>query len=173
MSRIVFDRVAGLIASTTCVAPRSRAVASFDSTMSTAMIWRAPAMRAPWMAARPTPPRRRRQRSSRRSPSPCSGRADAGRHAAADEGGAARRACRPASSRPRSRARASSRRSVERFDELVHGVAVPGVLRLVVNAGVRTSAVVTEAHAPLRQCSQMPAEDGQAGDDVVARLHST
>ena len=43
-------------ASTMCVAPSSRAVASLLSTTSTAMIMPAPAMRAPWIAARPTPP---------------------------------------------------------------------------------------------------------------------
>ena len=45
-----------VFAFTVCVAPSSRAFANFDSTVSTAMIMRAPAMRAPWIAASPTPP---------------------------------------------------------------------------------------------------------------------
>ncbi len=44
------------LAFTPWVAPSSLAVASLDSTVSTAMIIRAPAMRAPCTAARPTPP---------------------------------------------------------------------------------------------------------------------
>ena len=44
------------VASTLCVAPRSRAVRSLCSSTSTAMIIRAPAMRAPWITDRPTPP---------------------------------------------------------------------------------------------------------------------
>ena len=43
-------------ASTICVAPSSRAFASLLSTISTAMIIPAPPMRAPWIAASPTPP---------------------------------------------------------------------------------------------------------------------
>ena len=42
--------------STVCVAPSSLAFASLLSNTSTAMIMPAPAMRAPWMTARPTPP---------------------------------------------------------------------------------------------------------------------
>ncbi len=39
-----------------CVAPISLAFSSLKATGSTAMIVRAPAMRAPWMAPDPTPP---------------------------------------------------------------------------------------------------------------------
>jgi hypothetical protein len=45
-----------LAALTTWVAPNSRARSSFPSTTSTAMICRAPAMRAPWITDIPTPP---------------------------------------------------------------------------------------------------------------------
>ena len=38
------------------VAPKWRAVSSLDGTMSMAMIWRAPARRAPWITEQPTPP---------------------------------------------------------------------------------------------------------------------
>eukprot|EP01139_Manchomonas_bermudensis_P000712 Amastigsp_a773_342.p4 type:complete len:108 gc:universal Amastigsp_a773_342:805-482(-) len=42
---------------TKSVAPISRAMSNLVSLMSTAMMREAPAMRAPWMALRPTPPR--------------------------------------------------------------------------------------------------------------------
>src|SRR5262245_28139391 len=41
---------------TVCVAPKCRAISSLLSATSTAMIFAAPASRAPWMIDRPTPP---------------------------------------------------------------------------------------------------------------------
>jgi hypothetical protein len=43
-------------ARTPSVAPKVRASSSFEGTMSTATMRRAPAMRAPWIALSPTPP---------------------------------------------------------------------------------------------------------------------
>ena len=55
MSRTLFH-TSPLEASTTFVAPNSRARASLVSTVSMAMIRRAPAIAAPWTQFRPTPP---------------------------------------------------------------------------------------------------------------------
>ena len=44
------------VAKTPSVAPKLLAISSFSSVMSTATIRRAPAIRAPWMAFKPTPP---------------------------------------------------------------------------------------------------------------------
>ena len=41
---------------TKCVAPTRIAISRFGSNWSTAMIWRAPPMRAPWTIDSPTPP---------------------------------------------------------------------------------------------------------------------
>ena len=106
-------------------------------------------------------PARRRRRRTPPPSSPAStravlsDRADAGRHAAADQRARGRAACRRGSSRARSRAPASSRRRLEQVRELVHRRAVPGELRRL-GASRAPAGVWQRCVRPVRQYSQWP-----------------
>src|SRR5881296_2126750 len=168
----VISRIAGTgscaEASTTWVAPSSRAVASLWPCTSTAMIIRAPPMRAPWIAARPTPPQP---------------------NTATMEPGSTRAVFRAAPT-PVGDAAADEGRAVERHvvahlhdrvlvDEHLLGVcgevgelgdrrALPAELGRRVLGPDRPAAA--EVGAAGEAVLAVAAEDGQAGDDVVSRL---